>query len=228
VTFESSGVCFYKALLFYPHRGSSARTIVVSVVNLSYETMSPEYQEYYQQLLAAFHSHEDTSGTEVELIEACFKSSLDHWGKVCKHVKAHGFLDNRDEISFFREVKPTFASYIEYYTFRYHAILFAPVNDQQELVRFWRWEEKKMQRFFEDNREFCRCIRDGHTHHDGEYFIRVEDPDGSRRPGDAIHDLDTGLVSAKDPLLTIMKAYELYGRFIHQKTFSDQQTTPPQ
>jgi hypothetical protein len=190
--------------------------------------MSPEYQEYHQQLLAAFHSHEDTSCTEVEIIEACFKSSLDQWGKVCKQVKATGFADICDEIRFFREVKPTFASYIEYYTFRYHAILFAPVNEKSELIRFWRWEEKKMQRFFESNREFCRYMRDGHTHHDTEYFIRMDDADSSRPSGDLIHDLDTGLVSAKDPLVTIMKAYELYGRFIHQKTFSDQQTIPPQ
>jgi hypothetical protein len=214
VTFESSGVCVYKALLF--------------LMETFLRTMSPEFQEYYQQLLAVLHSHEDTSRTEMEMIEACFKSSLDQWSKVCKRAKADGFNDVCDEIRFFKDVKPTFASYIEYYTFRYHAILFAPVNDPLELIRFWRWEEVKMQRFFEDNREFCRYIREGNTDHDAEFFRRMPGNSAVGRSADLIHDLDLELVSLKDPLLTVMKAYELYGQYIHQQTFSTQQTSPPQ
>src|SRR5579871_3825592 len=172
--------------------------------------MSPEYQEYYQQLLTAFHSHEERSRTEMEMVEVCFKSSLDAWGKICKQVKANGFADMRDEISFFRDVKPSFASFIEYYTFRYHALLFAPVNDILELKRFWRWEERKMQRFFDDNSEFCRYIRAGHTHRDAEYFRRSAKENDSPHVHDLIHDIDSELVSPKDPLLTIMKAYDRY------------------
>ncbi|HEY4108841.1 RteC domain-containing protein [Puia sp.] len=179
--------------------------------------MLPEYQEYYQQLLAAFHSHQATSRTEMEMIEVCFKSSLDHWGKVCRQVKAGGFGDIHEEIRFFREVKPSFASYIEYYTFRYHALLFAPVNDPLELARFWRWEQRKMQRFHEENREFCRYIQEGDTRHDAEYFRKTTDPCGSRHSAGLIHDLDIELVSPKDPLVTIMKAYELYSEYINQK-----------
>jgi len=190
--------------------------------------MSPEYQEYHQQLLAAFQSHEDTSRTEMEMIEACFKASLDHWGKVCKWVKDNGFGDVYDEIRFFREIKPSFTSYIEYYTFRYHVLLFAPIGDPLELKRFWRWEERKMQRFFEDNAEFCRYMREGNTQFDREYFLRTTDLNGNLRSPDLVHDLDLDLVSPKDPLVTVMRAYELYGRYINEQTFSTRQTTPPQ
>ncbi len=180
--------------------------------------MSPEYQEYYQQLLAAFHSHEDAKPAEMEMIEACFKSSLDQWRKVCKLVKANGFKDDDEEIRFFREVKPAFAAFIEYYTYRYHALLFTPVNDRVEMTRFWRWEEKKMQRFFDNNREFCRYIREGATHRDAEYFLRASGrPPKKSFSGDLIHDLDAELISPKDPLVTIMKAYELYEKFIETK-----------
>ncbi|HVU98280.1 MAG TPA: RteC domain-containing protein [Puia sp.] len=164
--------------------------------------MSPEYQEYYQQLLAVLHSHEDASGTDMERIEACFKSCLDQ--------------------------KPAFASHTEYYTFRYHAILFAPVNEPLELLRLRRWEEVKMQRFFEDNREFCRYIREGDTHHDAEYFRHTPGTGGNSRSSDLIHDPDLELMSPKDPLLTVMRAYELYGRYIHQQAISTLQTTPSQ
>jgi hypothetical protein len=50
----------------------------------------------------------------------------------------------------------------------------------------------------------------------------------ANRSTDLIHDLDLELVSPKDPLLTVMKAYELYGEYIQQQTFSTQQATPPQ
>ncbi len=180
--------------------------------------MLPEYQEYHQQLLTAFHSHETAYPAEMEMIEACFKSSLDSWGKVCKQVKATGFRDDKEEIRFFREVKPVFASFIEYYTYRYHAVLFSPVNDIEEMKRFWRWEEKKMQRFFDNHKEFCAYIREGATHRDAEYFLRASgEPDKTRCAGDLIHDLDADLLSPKDPLLTIMIAYELYGQYIETK-----------
>jgi hypothetical protein len=179
--------------------------------------MSPEYQELYHQLLTAFHSHEATSRTEMEMIEVCFKSSLDQWGKVCKLAKRDGFRDVRDEIYFFKEVKPSFTAFIEYYTFRYHAILFAPVGDLHELKRFWRWEERKMHRFYEENREFYQYMQEGDTHFDTDYFLRSKDQNGNRQITDLIHDLDADLISSRDPLVTILKAYELYGQYINQK-----------
>jgi hypothetical protein len=51
--------------------------------------MLPEFQEYYQQLLTAFHSHEATSRTEMEMIEACFKSSLDQFCRYMREGDTH-------------------------------------------------------------------------------------------------------------------------------------------
>jgi hypothetical protein len=58
--------------------------------------------------------------------------------------------------------------------------------------------------------------------------MRIEGSANNGRSSDLIHDLDLELVSSKDPLLTVMRAYELYGGYIHQQTFSTQQSTPPQ
>lgn len=179
--------------------------------------MSPVYQEYYQTLQTTLRAHEDVYPAEVGVIEACFKSCLDTWGRICKMVRDTGFEDVCDEIQFFKEVKPAFAAFIEYYTYRYHALLFAPVTSAEQ-ERFWRWEEKKMQRFYENNAEFCRYMRDGATHRDAEYFLRGSLP-SDKKPisGDLIHDGDTGLLSPMDPVVTIMKAYELYREHIETK-----------
>src|SRR5580658_575699 len=114
--------------------------------------MLPEYQENYQVLLAVFHSHENEYKAEVEMVEACFRASLDSWSKMGKLARKIGFRDESEEIMFFKVVKPSFGACLEYYTYRYHALLFSPAGDPAGMRRFWRWEEKKMQRFFDDNR----------------------------------------------------------------------------
>ena len=180
--------------------------------------MLPEYQEYYQLLLADFHYHENEKKAEMEMIEACFKSSLDRWGKINNLARQNGFRDEAEEIGFFKEVKPTFGACLEYYTFRYHALLFSPVDDPAEMKRFWQWEDKKMQRFFDDNREFCSYVREGDTSKDREYFLRSPSAHvESRLSGDLIHELETDLLSPKDHLVTIIKAYDRYGKFIETK-----------
>ena len=60
-------------------------------------------------------------------------------------------------------------------------------------------------------------MQDGDTRCDTEYFLRTDDPNGSRHTTELIHDLDVELISSKDPLVTIIKAYELYGQYINQK-----------
>ena len=180
--------------------------------------MLPEYQEYYHELLTALNSHEDGHNTEMEVIEACFKLSLDYWGMVGNLVRSDGFRDQKDEIRFFKEIKPAFAAFIEYYSYRYHALLFAPEDDIAATMRFWRWEERKMQRFYENNQEFCRYIQERATYKDAEYFLRSSPSHELKDlPGELIPDLDRGLISPKDPLVTMMKAYELYGKYIETK-----------
>ncbi|HEY4061096.1 MAG TPA: hypothetical protein VGM30_04310 [Puia sp.] len=95
--------------------------------------MPSEYQEYYHQLLAAIASHRVTGSTEMEQVEACFKSSLEYWGKVRQRVKERSFATPEEEIHFFKVIKPLFASRIEYYTWCYHTLLFMPAGDLVEL-----------------------------------------------------------------------------------------------
>jgi hypothetical protein len=180
--------------------------------------MLPEYQEYYQALLAVFHSQENEEKAEMEMVESCFRASLDCWSKMTKLARKIGFCDESEEIMFFKVVKPSFGACLEYYTYRYHALLFSPAGDPAGMRRFWRWEERKMQRFFDDNREFYTYMRDGATHRDKEFFLRCPAAFAANRPCvDLIHELDTDLLSPKDHLVTIIKAYERYGHFIETK-----------
>jgi len=177
--------------------------------------MSPEYQAYYHQLLAAIALHRDTGDGEMEKVEACFKSSLESWSKVRKEVKSHDFTSTEEEVRFFKEIKPLFTSYIEYYTYCYHALLFMPAGNLLELKRFWKWEMRKIERFRENNREFCQYIRQGDTYKDTEYFLRSSNTlPGVRTLQGLVHDLDAEITTSHDYLVTMIGAYDLYEKHI--------------
>jgi hypothetical protein len=178
--------------------------------------MSPEYQEYYHQLLATIRQQKESEKPEMEKVEGCFKASLECWGRIRTLVKQKGFEDIGEEILFFKEVKPLFTSHIEYYTNRYHALLFMPIHDARELHRFWEWEMRKIERFYENNREFCCYIRQGQTHKDAEYFLRGAQKPAIRirLPLGLIHDQDADLATSHDHLATMISAYNLYEQHI--------------
>jgi len=104
--------------------------------------MSQDYDVYYQQLLAALAACQEKSATEVEKVEACFKCSLDYWGKIKKRWKTRSFklLQKR-----YTSLKISNSIY------RLHRILYLPLpcpalhatDDKLELVRFWKWEMRK-------------------------------------------------------------------------------------
>jgi hypothetical protein len=182
---------------------------------LFFRMMPPEYQEYYRQLLAAIGAHQGAARPEMKMIETCFKSSLDHWGKVYRQVSQQGFRTSAEEIGFFKAVKPGFAAWIEYYTYRYHALLFRPSGNALETQRFWEWERRKMERFYDSNQEFCRYMKEGATNRDEEYFLRTAHaPSGGRNCTRLMYDLDPEMSSPMDHLVTTIKAYELYEKYI--------------
>lgn len=176
--------------------------------------MSQDHLEYYQQLLAALSFCEEGAASEIEKVESSFKCSLEYWVKLQKHIKQYGFDSPAEEIYFFKKVKPQFTSHIEYYTCRYHALLFMPVEDPLELIRFWRWEMRKTEKFFEANEAFCRYMRDGATDRDEEYFLRACNRQVTQG---RIHDADPMTATSGDYLVTMISAYEMYQSYIREE-----------
>jgi hypothetical protein len=178
--------------------------------------MSQDHQEYYEQLLTALAACEEKAASEIEKIESSFKCSLEYWGRIQKEIKNRDFTTTAEEISFFKKTKPKFTSYIEYYTCRYHAQLFMPADDPIELIRFWKWEMRKTEKFFENNEDFCQYMREGATHLDEEYFLRTSNGGAQIMQG-RIHDVDPRTATPGDYLATMIGAYEMYQVYIREE-----------
>ena len=179
-------------------------------------TMSADYGEHIRQLEAAIDRRLQSCDGDLEKIEKCFKHGMDYWARVQELVKKNGFPTPAEEIFFFREVKPRFTGLIEYYTRRYHSLLFLPADDKSDQGRFWKWELRKIERFFENHAGFCRYMQEGATDKDEEYFLRAANT-GTRFFQPKAHDLDPETLTSHDPLLTMMIAMELYREFIQDE-----------
>jgi hypothetical protein len=183
--------------------------------------MLSDYRDYYKRLLADIDSYNNSGLSEVEKVEACFICSLDYWRQIQRLVKERDFCTYAEEILFFKEIKPCFTSLVEYFTYRYHALLFIPSHDNNEMKRFWQWEIRKIQRFYEHNEAFYRYIRGGATDMDELYFVRG---DNLRRDNcnsvfnhHQIHDLDPQTATAYGYLVSMIRAYELYEIHIREE-----------
>jgi hypothetical protein len=178
--------------------------------------MSQDYLEYYQQLLTALSQCQEKATNEIEKVESSFKCSLEYWGRIQKQVRKLDFHTPAEEICFFKKIKPRFTAHIEYYTCRYHALLFMPADDNIELIRFWKWEMRKIEKFFEVNEDFCRYMQEDASHRDEEYFLRTSN-NGAQVMHGRIHDVDPKTATPGDYLVTIIGAYELYQTYIREE-----------
>jgi len=66
------------------------------------------------------------------------------------------FQSKTEEIGFFRETKPRFASRLVYYNEIYNIETSRPLGTPKALCRYYKAEIAKLRSFFDDNLEFYR------------------------------------------------------------------------
>jgi hypothetical protein len=82
------------------------------------------------------------------------------------------FASKLEEIEFFREIKPQLASQLIYYNEIYTIESNKPFGSKKTLRKYFSNELAKLEKFFNDNREFYRYYRRGDRSFDKKYFLR--------------------------------------------------------
>jgi hypothetical protein len=82
------------------------------------------------------------------------------------------FESKVEEIVFFRDIKPQFASKLIYYNEVYNIATNRPFGSKKELKKYYSNELKKLKSFFDDNTDFYKYCRTGNRSLDNKYFIR--------------------------------------------------------
>jgi hypothetical protein len=174
--------------------------------------MKTNYLELYAELVREVNNILAKDLPESEKMELCFRCCIEYWNGLKLKIKLEGFTSDEDEIHFFKNIKPRFTGEIEYYTQRYHAILFLPADKELQLS-FWEGELGRLNKFFGSYHEFFTYIENKKTDRDEKYFLR-RNSDGSNIAHANVFDMDQQTATSHDWLLTNMIGYEKYEKFI--------------
>jgi hypothetical protein len=184
------------------------------ILNIQLSMIEKALQFYYQLQIDLDHCHTLTQ-TEEQIIETCFKLSMDYYSRVKSWLKDYEFPESRSEIMFFKHVKPLFTSQIEYYTHCYKAILFLPVSKNEQTL-YWQRELAQIDTFYGLHSDFIKYWSNDFGDKDELYFIRASNC-GTNLDQAKNYDIDVEVATSHDWLVTAILAYEKYAKFIHRK-----------
>jgi hypothetical protein len=199
------------------------------------EGMVEKYEGLYNEMLADISRCQEMEHPEKENVESCFWVARNYWQQLQAIVISKGFRNDEAEISFYRNVKPTFASHIEYFSLLAEGLSFIPAwvplpedlqgkidevawfkTWQSTVTEYWVQEEKRGNRFYSRNQAFLEYCESGCTEHDEDYFLtrnRVGGEMSQRRS----HNRETELFTIHEELLTSWGAYKLYSAYTKMK-----------
>ncbi len=132
--------------------------------------MKEKWFTLYESMQREIEKCKKTSADKKAEIECCFNIGLKYWTGIQMGIEAVQFDSTRDEIDYYKTVKPLFKSQIEYYNLIYQAELLRP-QERSELKEFWLREQQRLDKFINENQEFYSYYKSGSIRLDEEYFL---------------------------------------------------------
>ncbi len=97
---------------------------------------------------------------------------IDCLSKLKEFVLKQGFEDKKEEIYFFKKLKPVILSKLIYYNAIYKIETKKPYGKGKTIKKYIDNELAKLKRFFDNNLEFYKYYRTNSTYLDERYFVR--------------------------------------------------------
>src|ERR1700676_5034306 len=133
--------------------------------------MKEEWYPFYESMLQEMEACKKLRPHTMAEIECCFNLAQKHWSQIEQKIEDHLFLSKKEEIEFYKLVKPLFKSQIEYYNLLYQSEIFKPHDEPGTMKEFWIKEQQKLDRFIQENSAFYIYHKNGATNRDEEYFL---------------------------------------------------------
>jgi hypothetical protein len=104
--------------------------------------------------------------------ELAIKSTIAILEKLKNFFIKNKSLSKKEEIEFFRDIKPPFTAKLIYYNEIYNIEINRPLGPQKTIRKYYKAELLKLKVFFKKNIEFYRYYRTGNNCLDNKYFVR--------------------------------------------------------
>jgi len=177
--------------------------------------MKETYAQLHRGLLAEIGDCLNQDQDEKKQSENGFHIAMNYGQQLKQLMKRIDFEDEDEEIDFFRNVKPQFACYIEYFTVINTALSFVPAN-REDVIEFWLYERDRLQRFCEQHRLFVSYYENEQHHSDKLYFLR-ENNELKFIRNLYIYDTDIEWCTSHDRLVRNYLAYKMYSEYCGKK-----------
>ncbi len=160
------------------------------------KTLSDELHQSMKEQLEAIALENQDVTTKASKSLLIIKSGL---SKLKTFVHQYQFNEKQEEIEFFKEIKPIYASQYYYYERILSLKIDEPIGNHEELLDFYHGELNHIQDFIRQYREFHQYCLTNSTHLDEHYFTREHN--STQSP-----DVDVKFSTGYDTILAILLA----------------------
>lgn len=130
------------------------------------------YREILQKLNDDLDVFEAETEDILEIAERGIKLSRQALRNMRDQVLTNGFQSSRDEITFFKKIKPRLCSKLIYYAKLFNIESKRPRGSNKSQIKYLNNHIHKLQDYFNDNLEFFHYYRRNATALDKQYFLR--------------------------------------------------------
>lgn len=167
-----------------------------------------EFQELLTEFKDQLDELENGNGDILFKAESGIAQVEKYLKKLQLQISKNSFPSQKDEIYFFKHIKPQFFSKLIYYGRLFNIESKRPRGSNAAQIKYLKTQIKKLQIFFNDNLEFYNYYRRGAISLDEQYFVRGKRD--LRLPLESFHFLiDVRFSTCQDGTVAIIMAYDM-------------------
>ena len=180
--------------------------------------MKQEFRLLHNKMLQDLRTTMELELDERQKAESGYIIAKGYWDKLKEIIKTRGLNNEKEEIDFFRNVKPRFTCHIEYMILLNAALLNVP-SDTQDVINYWTREMNRVKDFYNKHIDFIVYYGRKDWHFNSTYFLKKSNKSGNTKP-DHPYDADPEYFTSHDPLISSYLAYTMYSKYARKRLWA--------
>lgn len=182
-------------------------------------------QRLYEKMEGQLKVIKDESYPLLKETSQCINICRETLEELKKQVEKNPLKEVKDEVEFFKEIKPRFYSQFIYFVKIFHIEINRPTASDKVQISYLESQLMRIKHFFDNNLDFYQYYRSGATHFDEVYFVRGQQ-DIRLLPDDLTLSIDHSFSTIQSYKVSKLFAYELLRIYLNTAIASIQLTDP--
>ncbi len=182
---------------------------------------------FYEKMENQLKAIKEESFPLLKQTSQCITICRESLEELKKQVEKHPLKDLKDEVEFFKEIKPKFYAEFIYYVKIFHIEINRPMGSDKVQISYFESQLMQIKHFFDNNLDFYQYYRSGATHFDEVYFVRGQQ-DMRLLPDDLTLSIDHSFSTIQSYKVSKLFAYELLRIYLNTAIASIQRSDPPE